>query len=62
MNEFIKIRPAPNGKVYAVWGDQPICAANGGLLYFDDQHEALEFIKGHDAELELQYTEIIASA
>ena len=44
MNSFLKIRAAPNGKVYVVWFDQPICDAAGGLLYFDDEDEAEEDI------------------
>ena len=53
MNSSIKIRPAPNGKVYVVWLGQPICDAAGGLLYFDDEAEALEFMEGLDgAELQ----------
>ena len=50
MNSFVKIRPAPNGKVYVVWFDHPICDAAGGLLYFDDEDEAREFIEGRDAD------------
>jgi hypothetical protein len=49
MSSFIKIRPAPSGKVYVVWFDRPICDPAGGLLYFDDQDEAGEFIRDHDA-------------
>jgi hypothetical protein len=49
MNSFVKIRPAPNGKVYVVWFDHAIFDPAGGLLYFDDQDEACEFIRDHDA-------------
>jgi hypothetical protein len=49
MNSFIKIRPAPNGKVYVVWFDHPISDPAGGLLYFDDEDEARDFIRDHDA-------------
>jgi len=49
MNEFIKIRPAPNGKFYAVWHGRPICDADGGLRYFTDEDEVFEFIERCDA-------------
>ncbi len=53
MNSSIKIRPAPNGKVYVVRLGQPIGDTAGGLLYFDDEAEALEFMEGREpAELQ----------
>jgi hypothetical protein len=45
MSEFIKIRPAPNGKFYAVWYGQPVCDADDGLRYFENEDAALEFIE-----------------
>jgi hypothetical protein len=50
MNSLVAIRTAPSGKVYIMWFDQPICGPAGGLLYFDNQKEALEFMDGRDAE------------
>ena len=50
MNSFVKIRPAPNRKVYVMWFDQPICDGAGGLLYFDDEDEAREFMGSRDAD------------
>ena len=50
VNSFVKIRPAPNRKVYVMWFDQPICDAAGGLLYFDDEDEAREFMETRDDE------------
>jgi hypothetical protein len=50
MNSIIEIRTAPSGKVYVVRSDQPICDAAGGLLYFDNRKEALEFIESCDTE------------
>ena len=50
MNSLVAIRTAPSGKVYIMWFDQPICDHTGGLLYFDDKKEALEFMEGRDAE------------
>jgi hypothetical protein len=49
MNSLIKIRLAPNGKVYVVWVDHPICDPAGGLLYFDNEDEACEYMRDHDA-------------
>ncbi|MBV8118813.1 MAG: hypothetical protein JO081_02605 [Alphaproteobacteria bacterium] len=39
-----KIRPAPNGKVYVVWNGKPICEADGGLRYFENEENAHEFL------------------
>ena len=34
---------APNGKYYAIWRGQPVCALAGVLLYFDTERDAEEF-------------------
>ena len=48
MHPFIKIRPAPSGKFYTMWFEQPICDASGGLLYFDNEDKAQAFIEEFD--------------
>lgn len=50
MNSLIEIRTAPSGKVYIMWFDHPICDPAGGLLYFDDNKEALRFMQDRGAE------------
>ena len=49
MNKLIKIRPAPNGKFYAVWRGRPLCDADGRLRYFADKDEVLAFVERCDA-------------
>lgn len=41
----VKIRRAPNGKVYAVWQGRVICDAGGGLRYFDSEDDARDFLE-----------------
>ena len=36
---------APNGKFYAIWRRQPVCALAGVLLYFETARDANEFLK-----------------
>ena len=36
---------APNERFYVLWRGQPICSIGGGLLYFEIEHEALEFLR-----------------
>ncbi len=49
MNGPFKICATPNGKVYVTWddtwGDQPICDRAGGLRYFDDEQEVVDFFE-----------------
>jgi hypothetical protein len=44
----VKIRPAPNGKVYAGWQGRVICEAGGGLRYFDSEDDARDFLERCD--------------
>jgi len=37
----IKLRRAPNGRLYAVCHAQPVCKSDGNLRYFETEHEAL---------------------
>ena len=41
---------APNGKYYAIWRGQPVCALAGVLLYFDTERDAEEFLIRCNAE------------
>ena len=41
---------APNGKFYAIWRGQPVCALAGVLLYFETARDAEEFLGQCDTE------------
>jgi len=45
-HEFVtdKIRPAPNGKFYALWQGHALCLLNGSLRYFATEQEARTFL------------------
>ena len=40
----IKLRRAPNGRLYAVCHGQPVCRSDGNLRYFETEHEAWTFL------------------
>jgi hypothetical protein len=40
----IKLRRAPNGRLYAVCHAQPVCRSDGNLRYFETEHEAWTFL------------------
>ena len=40
----IKLRRAPNGRLYAVCHAQPVCRSDGNLRYFQTEHEAWTFL------------------
>jgi hypothetical protein len=40
----IKLRRAPNGRLYAVCYAQPVCRSDGNLRYFETEHEAWTFL------------------
>ena len=41
----VKLRRAPNGKIYAVHNGAPLCDEDGGLLYFDTEADVWGFLE-----------------
>jgi hypothetical protein len=47
----IIIRPAPNGKVYAVLDGRPVCDKDCALRYFDTEQEVRDALQRSDLVL-----------
>lgn len=47
----IKIRRAPNGKLYAVLNGRPICDEDGGLRYSETEQEVRDALRRCDLVL-----------
>ena len=43
-SDFFEVRRVPYDRFYLTREDQPICTRAGALLYFETEHEALEFL------------------
>jgi hypothetical protein len=49
-NRGSEVYRAPNGKFYALWQGQLVCAPAGVLVYFETEHDAQEFLRQSDIE------------
>lgn len=48
----VKFRPAPSGKLYAIWRGHPLVGVDGGLCYFDTKRQGQNIIRKHDPVLD----------
>jgi hypothetical protein len=48
-NRKSEVYRAPNGKFYALWQGQLICAPAGVLVYFETENDAQEFPRQSDS-------------
>ena len=49
-NRENQVGRAPNGKFYAIWRKEPVCALGGVLFYFETERDTWDFLAQCDAE------------